>query len=122
MLDTLIDTAKEKQRLVVEGDCQGLEEILRKEGQVLQDLQTIQERMGAEPLLPPDESGSSEAQVRLKHDVAQKVRQLQMLNEQNQKLLSKSLEIVRYELGFLIPQDDYTKVSKNPPIAFDQKA
>jgi flagellar biosynthesis/type III secretory pathway chaperone len=122
LLDGLIDTAKEKQRLVVAGDCQGLEEIIRKEQQMLNDLDTLQERLGAEPLLVADDPESSEVQARLKGEVAEKVRRLQTINEQTQKLLAKSLEIVRFELGLFLPQDDYSKASKNPPIAFDQKA
>ncbi|HHX09938.1 MAG TPA: flagellar protein FlgN [Firmicutes bacterium] len=121
-LDTLIESAKEKQRLVIVGDCSGLEQIIRKEEKTLQDLQAIQERLGAEPLLLPDEPDSGETLDKLKQEAAQKVRQLQVLNEQNQELISKSLEIVRYELGLFIPQDDYSKTSKTPPIAFDQKA
>jgi flagellar biosynthesis/type III secretory pathway chaperone len=120
-LDALLETAEQKQRLVVAGDCIGLEQLIRKEEKILQDIQKLQARMGDEPVSSPDEPQDSEA-VKLKQELAQKMRRLQVLNEQNQKLLSKSLEMVRYELGLFIPQDDYSKASKTPPIAFDQKA
>ena len=74
---------------MVAGDCQGLEEIIRKEQQMLNDLDTLQERLGAEPLLVADDPESSEVQARLKGEVAEKVRSLQTINEQTQKLLAR---------------------------------
>jgi len=46
---------------------------------------------------------------------------LRSINDQNQRLISKSLEIVKYELGLFLPKDDYFNTSEMAPIAFDQK-
>ena len=111
LLDGLIDTAKEKQRLVVAGDCQGLEEIIRKEQQMLNDLDTLQERLGAEPLLVADDPESSEVQARLKGEVAEKVRRLQTINEQTQSSWPRVWKSSGSSRAFP-PQDDYSKASR----------
>ncbi len=120
IFDTLLETAEEKQCLVVAGDSSGLEELILREEQVLKDLESLENQVREEAFSQPGIGGCTSL-ARLKQVVAQKAMRLERLNEQNQKLMSKGLEIVRYELGLLLPQDDYSKALKTPPIAFDEK-
>lgn len=120
IFDTLLETAEEKQCLVVAGDSSGLEELILREEQVLKDLESLENQVREEAFSQPGIGGCTSL-ARLKQVVAQKAMRLERLNEQNQKLMSKGLEIVRYELGLLLPQDDYSKTLKTPPIAFDEK-
>ena len=121
ILDKLLDLAGEKQRLVISGDCVGLDAIVKEEEEVLESLSAIQTQF--------EDNGSrltglaeSEDFCNLKPGLVHKTFLLRRLNDQNQKLLSKSLELVRYELGLFLPREDYFQASKTAPIAFDQKA
>ena len=63
----------------------------------------------------------TEELARLKADIERKVFMLRSLNNQNQKLIARSLEIVRYDLGLFLPKEDYFKALKTAPLVFDQK-
>lgn len=120
VLDTLLEMAEQKQDLVVSGDVLKLEDLLQKEDEIVAKLESLKARVNEEALSSLKADVSLDIR-RLKDAVGCKAVRLQNLNQQNQNLLSKSLEIVRYELGLFIPQGDYSKVSKPPPIAFDKK-
>ncbi len=120
VLDKLLELANEKQQLVVAGDCKGLEEIILREEKVVQELNSLQTEF-EENGLGLSETGGCKQTVQLKEALKQKALSLKRLNQRNQTLISKSLEIVRYELGLLMPKQDYFKVSETSPIAFDQK-
>lgn len=119
-LDRLLKMAEKKQQLVVAGDCEGLEAIILREEKALQDLNSLRTDF-EEKAFSPLELSSSKQLVELQDVLRQKALLLQRFNQRNQKLISKSLEIVRYELGLLMPKEDYFKVSETSPIAFDQK-
>lgn len=120
VLDKLLETAQRKQGLVVSGDVKGLQELLQKEDEMLMELHSLKARINEGALSSPKASLGPEIQG-LKDKVGRKALRLKNLNGQNQVLLSKSLEMVRYELGLFIPQNDYSKAAKSPPIAFDKK-
>ncbi len=121
ILDKLLDLAGEKQRLIISGDCVGIDAIVKEEEEVLENLSAIEaefEDKGFELtcLAENEDLGS------LKPGLGHKAFLLRRLNNQNQKLISKSLELIKYELGLFLPREDYFKTSKTVPIAFDQKA
>ncbi len=122
VIERLIDLARKKQDFVIAGDCSGLETVIREETAALLDLKYLEEQFTdgghscvLEDILQKDEYRSA------KNTLAKKASLLRRLNHQNQRLISKSLEIVKYELGLFLPKDDYFKTSELAPIAFDQK-
>ena len=119
-LDMLLETGKEKQSLVIKGDSPGIERLIRKEEKILHGLKQIESQMEQKPLLL-SEIDCGHKLGELQNSIAAKFALLGTMNEQNQKLISKSLEITRFELSLFIPQDNYSHAVRNQPIAFDKK-
>mgnify|MGYP001222633216 CR=1 FL=1 len=122
VLERLIDLARKKQDFVIAGDCGGLERVLAEEAAALGDLEYLEKQFGGRDdscilgdILKRDEYRSA------KTFLTEKASLLRSINDQNQRLISKSLEIVKYELGLFLPKDDYFNTSEMAPIAFDQK-
>ncbi|HHY16588.1 MAG TPA: flagellar protein FlgN [Firmicutes bacterium] len=121
ILDTLLEIAGEKQRLVVMGDCLGLERKIKEEEEALESLNRLGTRFDEDNRFRLDNLAGTEELARLKADIERKVFMLRSLNNQNQKLIARSLEIVRYDLGLFLPKEDYFKALKTAPLVFDQK-
>jgi len=121
ILDRLTSLAHNKQKFVVTGDCAGLEAVLAEEMEVIWGLKDLEEFTGPNGDFFLGDILNREEYSATKVRLSQKASALRRLNEQNQRLISKSMEIVQYELGLFLPKDDYFKTRELAPIAFDQK-
>ncbi len=119
-LDNLLESAREKQHLVVLGDSFRIEELLVEEEKLLDDLKRIHNIIKSDHMLCLEISDCPDA-VQIQQRIHAKFSEFKMINEQNQKLISKGLEIIKYELSLLMPQNEYSNTLKNSSIVFDRK-
>jgi len=118
-LDDLLSLSKEKQDSVVRGDIPHLESILMQEQDLVYRLNLLeQERIRLYAGNPPEEEEVRDhiESLRVKASL------LKSMNEKNQKIIAKTLEIIGRELGILQPQEGYGgKGAKTNPRVFDRK-
>lgn len=93
ILDKLLDLAGEKQRLVISGDCVGLDAIVKEEEEVLESLSAIQTQF--------EGNGSrltglaeSEDFANLRPGLVHKTFLLRRLNDQNQSYYPRALNLL----------------------------
>lgn len=123
VLDRLLTFSREKQEAVVRGDVASLEDIVRREEDALRLVESLgkeQEMLLAGGWGQPSPQNAKDVTC-LEKAVRDKILLLKTINEQNQRLISKSLDMVRYELRLLVPKNGYGPAIKMQAIKFDQK-
>ena len=123
VLDQLLAFSGEKQDAVLRGDVASLEDVVRREEDALRLIESLEKErkmlIGDGPgQAPPQEAEDVSC---LEKAVRDKILLLKTINEQNQRLIAKSLDMVRYELGLLLPKNGYGPAIKMQALRFDQK-
>jgi len=126
ILDQLLGLSREKQQAVIQNDVSKLENVVKCEQELVSRLNHLDgKRLQIVPCL---DSISEEAKrkncdriVYLLRSIGRKVLLLKTVNSQNQKLLEKSLQLIKLELSLLMPKEGYNLPSKPVPLLFDEK-
>jgi flagellar biosynthesis/type III secretory pathway chaperone len=136
MLDAhnrLLDTAKAKRTILVEGDSNGLRNLVHQESSIVDEIQKLEQQRKQfvktymEQKSPSDQSFTLEEVMNIQgnplvknalQSIAKKlhvlIQEITHLNESNQQLIQASLSYVQYSIGML--------VKKEPSIGYGPKS
>ncbi len=117
----LLSLAKEKRKLLVEGDIQGLQNLIQLEGKWADEIQKLEERRinqvqafmmekgyagdshSLEDLLSvQNDSGSRQTLHSIAKQLRALVQEIAAFNESNQQLIQTSISYIQYSIGLLV--------------------